>query len=217
MERPVTLDDLRPGMEVAFSALITMSGKVYWKRGVDSHVDIWGLYKKDDSELQNDGSTEEALFAYVEIAPDNGYLHPDGHWTERLDSRQPSWWNDGYWLFVRPAFEQWKQDVYALIDIERARNPFHPFRDVPPVDRVSEDQKECLRKWASVEDSVEDSVESGTPKAPNGGYRLPRRSVPVRTSFFLTGSSIRIFTSSVRSKLRGSTNLNNSRSRLRWR
>lgn len=62
----------------AFSCLVSRSGEVYWKRGVDSHDTLWSLFRHTDPELRDEAEYGRQSFAFVEVTPDDGYLYPEG-------------------------------------------------------------------------------------------------------------------------------------------
>ena len=136
----------------AFSALITRDRKVLWKAGVDSHSELAILFKLEDTKKELD-----ADFVKVELTPAEGYLHPEGKWTPKIDQGQtPHWWKDSLLMLADGALEKWKQEVYSNIDLEGARHPIDPCKIEPG--EVGEDELALVRKWVSVRASVRASV-----------------------------------------------------------
>ena len=69
----------------AFSCIVTQSGKVYWKAGLDSHKDIINLHK-EDLELKDDKMPPNNTFARIEITPKDGdYLNIRNKWIYKID------------------------------------------------------------------------------------------------------------------------------------
>lgn len=58
----------------AFSALVTKSGKAYWKMGIDSHDELQHKFVKKNKELIDDKDAPNNTFARIEIVPKNGDL-----------------------------------------------------------------------------------------------------------------------------------------------
>jgi len=145
----------------AFSCLVTKSGNVYWKTGLDSHDGLVDQFKASDPELSDDKVPPLNTFCRVEINPKNGnYLEPKQEWTLTVDERiVPSWWNTGnkYRPSCYSALRKWQKQVYSGINLEEARNPIHPFKIKPPR-KITKQHLTLLREWASVRDSVGASV-----------------------------------------------------------
>ena len=136
----------------AFSCLIHRDGKVYWKAGIDSHSNLVEHFR-----LKDDKKELDADFVKVELTPDEGYLHPEGRWTPKIDQGQtPHWWKDSMLMRADKALEEWKQEVYSKIDLEGARNPVKPWEIEPR--RLGKSRLALLKEWASVWDSVWASV-----------------------------------------------------------
>ena len=89
----------------AFSAVVDRNGKVYWKRGMDSHEDIKKHFKLDDSKPDN--------LMPVEISPKNkDYLKPD-EWVFVFDEQTPhtpDWWKASHENACWAAFRKWKKE-----------------------------------------------------------------------------------------------------------
>ena len=140
----------------AFSCLVTKSGKVYWKAGVDSHDSICELFV--DPELVDDKLPPDNTFARVEIIPPRGdYLNTDfGKWNHQIDEKvKPSFLKPKHKKLCLEAFEKWTEEVYTF-NVEEAKNPIHPLKITPP--EITEEHIELLKKWDSVWDSVRASV-----------------------------------------------------------
>ena len=142
----------------AFSCLVTKSGRIYWKTGIDEHDSLWSMFKDRDKQLmEKSGLRREQQFARIEISPqNNNYLNPD-KWVFRVDQETPNWLSDDHENKCRQAHKEWLKEVYNQINLEEARNPIHPFKIKPPR-KIVKKHLELLREWASVRDSVGDSV-----------------------------------------------------------
>jgi hypothetical protein len=147
----------------AFSGLITKSGKVYWKLGVDSHDDEREIFAKEDPELRDDKMPPNNTFARFEILPKNGnYFSPD-KWVFELDERiEPSWWTKS---LEKPCFEahrQWLEQLYSLVRLDEVRHPINPLTDIPERKRVTKKDLAMLEEWSLVWESagktIRDSV-----------------------------------------------------------
>ncbi len=145
----------------AVSLLVSKSGKIYWKTGIDSHDDLLKEFK--DSELQDAREPPHNTFARVEISPkNNDYLNPNkSNWELKLDENiKPEWWD----LFIIQGeaklwscWAKWKKEVYSQINLKEAKNPIHPFKIKAP-QKITKKHITLLQKWASVWDSVGASV-----------------------------------------------------------
>jgi hypothetical protein len=151
----------------AFSGLITKSGKVYWKMGVDSHEEQREIFVKEDPELRDDKMPPTNTFARFEILPKNGnYFSPD-KWVFELDERiEPSWWEKS---LEKPCFEahrQWLEQLYSMVKLDEVRHPINPFTNISERKRVTKKDLAMLKEWSlvrnyvisSVWDSVQESV-----------------------------------------------------------
>ena len=145
----------------AFSCVLLKSGKVLWEAGIDSHDKL--LTKHNIVDDTSDG--DMIKFARIEITPDEGYLHPEGNWTFKVDENtSPRWITPKKKQACYDALEQWKKYVYSKINLEEARNPINPFK-LPKRIPTPEDI-ELLHKWAPfrhtaneiVIDTVRDTV-----------------------------------------------------------
>ena len=134
-----------------YSCLVTQSRQVIWKRGISSHDKLETMFKNDYPELQS-----ERRFVKVEITPDKGYLYPEKPWSFQVDEEIiPSWFTDEHKLSAKRAHRQWKKEVYSFINLEEARNPINP---LAKAHKPTKADIELLKQWASVGDSVRDSV-----------------------------------------------------------
>ena len=143
----------------AFSCIVTRSGKVYWKAGIDSHDGIAELFKAQDPELLDNKQPPENTFARIEIHPANSnYLNPN-RWVFQLDDQiTPAWWNQAiYEPKCQAAFRRWKKQIYSRFNLQEARNPIHPFKIKSPR-KITKQHIALLREWSSVRDSVWASV-----------------------------------------------------------
>ena len=143
----------------ALSLLVTKSGKIYYKVGVDSHDTLQSLFQKKDKELKDDKLPPDNTFCRVEITPKNGnYCKPDQEWKLRIDEEvKPNWWNKEFEKPCFEALEVWKEKVYGQINLKEINNPIHPFKIDPPK-KITFRHKKLLKEWDSVGDSVWDSV-----------------------------------------------------------
>jgi hypothetical protein len=134
-----------------FSCIVTQSHQVVWKRGVSSHDRLEEQFKADYPELQ------DTRHVKVEITPDDGYINPKGDWTLKVDEdKTPAWWSGEHKLSAMHALTEWKREIYALINLEEARNPINPLKIKPH--KVTKKDIKNLKQWASVVDSVGASV-----------------------------------------------------------
>lgn len=137
----------------AFSCIATRT-KVYWKVGLDGHEDI-----KKQFNLSDDDTME---LVPIEITPDKGYLHPEGKWTLRFDNTSaiaPEWWKQSNEQKCFDAMEQWKKEVYSMINMKEVLKPINPLK-IKPVTKITKEHKRLLKEWASVENLVWNSVEN---------------------------------------------------------
>ena len=143
----------------AFSALVTKSGKVYWKAGLDNHDDLVELFRKKDKELKDDKEPPKNTFARIEIVPHDGnYLDLKQRWNYYIDEGvKPDFLTKEHEKKSRQALKEWQQEVYSKINLEEALNPIDPFK-IKHGDKVTQEELELLKKWASVWDSVRTSV-----------------------------------------------------------
>ena len=134
----------------AFSCIVTQSGKVYWKVGLDSHEDIIAL-GKGDKDLKDDKMPPLNTFARIEIVPPNGdYLNLKGKWEYVIDSQiVPSFLTIDHEKICQKAFKEWKKQVYTF-NIKEAKKPINPFKITPP--KIGKKQLLLLKQWDSVGD-----------------------------------------------------------------
>jgi hypothetical protein len=138
----------------AFSGVITKSNKVYWKAGVDSHIEILKLFVEDDPELKDDKEPGKNTFAPFEITPHNGnYLQPKQKWDFKLDlSIRPDWFFPAHEQLCINELPKWKKQVYTF-NLEEVKNPINPIK-IKHSNKVSKKELEALKEWDSVWDSV---------------------------------------------------------------
>jgi hypothetical protein len=139
--------------------LVTRGNKVYWKTGVDSHEGILDLYKKQDSNLNDEKTPPLNTFARIEIVPPKeDYLNTNfGEWIFQIDeSIKPSFLKDKHADLCRQALLDWTKVIYTF-NLEEARKPIHPFKIVLPSE-ITEEHLALLKQWDSVRDSDRDSV-----------------------------------------------------------
>jgi len=137
----------------AFSCVLLKSGQVLWEAGIDSHDKL--LTKHNIVDDTSDG--DMIKFARIEITPDEGYLHPEGNWTFKVDENtSPRWITPKKKQACYDALEQWKKYVYSKINLEEARNPINPFK-LPKRIPTPEDIG-LLHKWITFWDTVGDTV-----------------------------------------------------------
>ncbi len=135
----------------AFSCIIEPDKKTTWKVGIDSHdklLEIAGL--PDDTK-----DPDKIRFCRIEIAPKNGsYLEPD-EWMFKIDMDiTPTWWTLDHKNACLKVHKKWLKALDKIL----VRKPIvHPFKIVPPK-KITEEHLALLREWASVGDSVGDSV-----------------------------------------------------------
>ena len=137
----------------AFSCVLLKSGQVLWEAGIDSHDKL--LTKHNIVDDTSDG--DMIKFARIEITPDEGYLHPEGNWTFKVDENtSPRWITPKKKQACYDALEQWKKYVYSKINLEEARNPINPFK-LPKRIPTPEDIG-LLHKWITLRATVWDTV-----------------------------------------------------------
>ena len=136
----------------AFSAVITKAGDIYWQAGLDSHGDIIDKFKLNKLDKKPGGLHRN------EITTENmEYLNPDGKWNFKHDEAPPEWWNGKYKDLCFVEFEEWKAQVYSLINLEVAKSPIHPFKIKLPK-KITDEHIYLVRQWVSVGVSVWASV-----------------------------------------------------------
>jgi hypothetical protein len=135
----------------AFSCLVTIDKKVIWKMGVDSHTSLVELagYKDNTADLS------AVEFARIEITPDNGnYLYPE-KWSFTVDERiRPTWLKGEHESVCLSSHKKW---LHKLDKLVVRKEIVHPFKLKPPK-KITEAHIEIIRQWASVRNSVGDSV-----------------------------------------------------------
>jgi hypothetical protein len=135
----------------AFSCIVDQAAKVTWKFGVDSHTDLLA------GTSYRDNTADPALmtFARVEITPNNNsYLEPDT-WRLKVDQTiTPHWFGERHRTAAHAAHKKW---LGKLDKILVRKKIVHPFRITPPSE-ITKKHINMLRKWASVGDSVGESV-----------------------------------------------------------
>jgi hypothetical protein len=134
----------------AFSCIVLKNGTVSWKFGVDSHDKILELNNIPD----NTADADKVKFCRVEISPANkNYLNPD-KWIFKIDQIPiPNWMEEEHELACWDAFRFWKQELDRILVYKPI---IHPFEIEPP--EITDEHIALLREWASVRDSVWDSV-----------------------------------------------------------
>ena len=136
----------------AFSCIITRNKKVYWKLGIDSHNDLVSKFKLDDS--------IKGKIIPIEIVPKD-YLNmkepKDNNWDFKFDDKCPDWWKDSHERACWSACKEWYNKIIKLVNWKEARKPINPL-EIKIVQKVTIKQKLILKNWASVRDSVRDSV-----------------------------------------------------------
>ena len=135
----------------AFSCLVAIDKKVTWKMAVDSHTELAEIAGYKD--CTSDPNAME--FARVEITPDNNnYLAPD-HWTLRVDEViRPTWFSGKHEESCFDAHKKWLRQLDKIIVHKEI---VHPFKVNPPK-KITNQHIALLKQWASVGDSVGDSV-----------------------------------------------------------
>ena len=80
-----------------FSAIVDDEGKVYWKNGISSHLEIETACK-----LRDNGH-----YAKVELVPINDFMNVD-KWLFNIDeSIKPTWWDGAFESNVRQVLKDW--------------------------------------------------------------------------------------------------------------
>ena len=135
----------------AFSCIIEPDKKVTWKMGTDSHdalLKIAGL-------LDDTKDPDTIRFCRIEIAPKNGsYLDPD-EWVFKIDMDiTPTWWTLAHKKACLKSHKEWLAELDKILIRKLI---IHPFRIIPPPE-ITNEHIAFLREWASVGDSVRDSV-----------------------------------------------------------
>jgi hypothetical protein len=139
-------------MPYAFSCIVTRRKKAVWKFGTDSHDELLQIGKIDDDDTMD---PKRIKFCRVEISPKNkDYLNPDG-WVFKVDMDfTPAWWTEDHEKAAWVAFQNWSQQLDAVL----VRKPIvHPFK-IPPPREITDEHIALLREWDSVWDSVGASV-----------------------------------------------------------
>ena len=134
----------------AYSCIIDREKKVTWKMGIDSHEDLIKIAGLPDDTID----PEKIRFCRVEIAPRNGsYLEPD-KWIFKIDMDiTPTWWTLAHKRACEKTHKEWLVDLDQIL----IRKPIiHPFKIAPP--EITDEHIALVKEWASVWDSVGDSV-----------------------------------------------------------
>jgi hypothetical protein len=142
----------------AFSCVVTIGNKVYWKAGIDSHDEIINEFKADDKDLADDKPAPYNTFARVEITPKNGnYLDLEQNWIYRIDEQvKPNFLDKSHEFMCNEAFDKWKKKVYTF-NIKESKNPINPLIINPPK-KITRRHLLLLKTWSMVGDSVRYSV-----------------------------------------------------------
>jgi hypothetical protein len=136
----------------AFSGVIKENCVVLWKMGMDSHDDIIMEHGLRDDTAEPD----RLRLARFEISPANGsYLNPN-KWVFKLDEKiKPTWWGPGYEKACWDAHKEWLKKLNRIL----VKKPIiNPFTDRTPPKKITKKHLDLLKQWASVRDSVRDSV-----------------------------------------------------------
>jgi hypothetical protein len=138
----------------AFSCVVGRDKKVTWKFGTDSHEDLIKIAGYKDDTLD----PEKIEFCRIEISPQNrSYLEPD-EWIFKIDMDvTPAWWTLDHKKACEREHKKWLKRLNKIL-VHKAI--IHPFRDITPPDEITEEHITLLQEWASVWDSVGDSVRS---------------------------------------------------------
>jgi hypothetical protein len=119
---------------------------------MDSHDDL--LISASIADDTKDPA--KITFCRIEISPENeDYLNPDAKYKFKIDTDiVPIWWEERHEKAAWMAFQEWKKQLDKIL----VRKPIvHPFRVEPPVE-ITKEHLILLKEWASVRDSVRDSV-----------------------------------------------------------
>jgi hypothetical protein len=134
----------------AFSCIVTRRKKAVWKFGTDSHDELLKI-----GQINDDTKDPKLIkFCRVEISPKNkNYLNPD-KWVFKVDMDfTPAWWTEDHEKAAWVAFQNWSQQLDAVL----VRKPIvHPFK-IPPPREITDEHIALLREWDSVWDSFRDS------------------------------------------------------------
>ena len=135
----------------AFSCIIDREKNVTWKFGTDSHDRLLKIAGLEDDTID----PYLIKFCRVEVAPENNdYLNPD-KWVFKIDMDvTPKWWTLAHKKASMKAHEEWKDHLYKIL-VRKA--VVHPFKISPPK-KITLEQIDLLKEWASVRDSIWDSV-----------------------------------------------------------
>ena len=133
----------------AFSCIVTKTGKVVWKFGVDSHDELLKIAKIED----NSRDPKMITFCRVEISPEENalgyrdYLNPEAKYKFKVDMDfTPLWWEDRHEKAAWLAFQKWKKQLDKIL----VQKPIvHPFRDVKPPAEITEEHIRLLKEWLS--------------------------------------------------------------------
>ena len=136
----------------AFSCIVKNNGDVLWEFGLDSHTDLMERFGIADIAIAD---TSLLQFAKLEITPDNGnYLKPD-KWTLHIDEEiKPEWFTVEDEKAAFAAHKKWLHQLQKVLVVKEIINPFL----IKPPKRITDQHLGLLKVWASVWDSVKDSV-----------------------------------------------------------
>ena len=146
---------MRQPMCNAFSCIVQQNGNVLWKFAVDSHDELLTLYGALYGLSDTIADQQTLSFARVEVVPANAnYLTPD-RWILKVDQAiKPYWWGPAYETYVMDAHRQWLTILDKILVRKPTVNPLTDIKAGP----VTKESLKLLKEWASVRDSVRDSV-----------------------------------------------------------
>jgi len=135
----------------AFSCVIGRDKTVTWRFGTDSHEDLIKIAGYTDDTIDPD----KIEFCRIEISPKNGsYLEPD-EWVFKIDMDvTPAWWTLAHKRACEREHKKWIKELDKVLVRKPIVQPFH----ITPPEKITDEHIQLVREWASVGDSVRDSV-----------------------------------------------------------
>ncbi|MCD7745973.1 MAG: hypothetical protein LUI13_11965 [Lachnospiraceae bacterium] len=133
---------------VDFACVIDENNEVYWELGV-STTSTWAA----------DVAAEGLDYVRVEVLPesigddDHPYLYPDEReWTIYVIAEEyPEWFTDESSAAITSAFEEWKEEAYALIDLDVLFSFETPIGFDVAEEDVTEEIQNYLDAWAETD------------------------------------------------------------------
>ncbi len=144
---PVVMDDtLKNGVD--FACVIDENNEVHWKLGVST-----------TATYAAEAAAEGLDYVRIEVLPeavdenDYPYLYPEERdWTIYVIAEElPEWYTDESTAAVTAAWEAWKEEAYALINVDVLLDFVTPLSFDVTEEDVTEEIQAYLDEWAEVD------------------------------------------------------------------